>query len=407
MSSQSSQTHMSVDPSQLQSSLSSPSVPGFHIEDTSVSPMSGLTETFAGAGETERQANLYLHRNLSATSSQDSCHMEEVEEKGVLDVKIKRAPSIRRNNSAIEAGMPCYNIISKPRGLAMIVDIEKFDNDVQERRVGSHVDVDNLKKLFRGLYFDVIEKHDLCRRDFEVALRELATDYRHLHGDMMILAILSHGRDGHIYTAEGHSIPTEAIYELFNNQNAPLLIGKPKFFIIQACRGEQNDFGQKEMLPDEVSMPMARKRRIGSDKDTIPFSNFEDVDRARPTWEDMIIAYSTIPGYVSLRDHLKGTWFIQSLVEVFMNHAHDKELIDLLRITSERLSQFSNVSQEKQTCNIEMRHLYKRIYFNPGLPEAKSSPKGLRRSQSDLPDSPRRRRQSAIGEEDDYSDIDQ
>ena len=56
----------------------------------------------------------------------------------------------------------------------------------------------------------------------------------------------------------------------------------------------------------------------------------------------MIIAYSTIPGYASLRDHNKGTWFLQSLVEVFMTHAHDTELVDLLRMTSERLSQFTN-----------------------------------------------------------------
>merc|ERR1711963_951111 len=87
----------------------------------------------------------------------------------------------------------------------------------------------------------------------------------------------------------------------------------------------------------------------------------------RPTWEDMIIAYSTIPGYASLRDHQHGTWFVQSLVEVFMTHAHDTELVDLLRMTSERLSHFTNEQGEKQTCNVEMRHLYKRIYFNPGL----------------------------------------
>ena len=80
-----------------------------------------------------------------------------------------------------------------------------------------------------------------------------------------------------------------------------------------------------------------------------------DVGRARPTWEDMIIAYSTIPGYASLRDHHHGTWFVQSLVEVFMAHAHDTELVDLLRMTSERLSHFTNEMGEKQTCNVEMR----------------------------------------------------
>jgi hypothetical protein len=52
---------------------------------------------------------------------------------------------------------------------------------------------------------------------------------------------------------------------------------------------------------------------------------------------------------------------------ICMTHAHDRELVDLLRMTSERLSQFTNEMGDKQTCNIEMRHLYKRIYFNPGL----------------------------------------
>ncbi len=50
---------------------------------------------------------------------------------------------------------------------------------------------------------------------------------------MMILAVLSHGRDGHIYTSDGSVIATESIYEKFNNNNCPLLKGKPKFFIIQ------------------------------------------------------------------------------------------------------------------------------------------------------------------------------
>ena len=68
-----------------------------------------------------------------------------------------------------------------------------------------------------------------------------------------------------------------------------------------------------------------------------------------------------------MRDHEKGTWFIQSLVEVFMNHAGEHELIDLLRMTSERLSGFKSEDGEKQTCNIEMRHLYKKIYFQPGI----------------------------------------
>ena len=34
---------------------------------------------------------------------------------------------------------------------------------------------------------------------------------------------------------------------------------------------------------------------------------------------------------------------------------------------TERLSLFTNEIVDKLTCNIESRHLYKRIHFNPGL----------------------------------------
>ena len=46
-----------------------------------------------------------------------------------------------------------------------------------------------------------------------------------------------------MYTADGRSINLERIYEYFNNKNCPDLKGKPKFFIVQACRGELADIG--------------------------------------------------------------------------------------------------------------------------------------------------------------------
>ena len=46
--------------------------------------------------------------------------------------------------------------------------------------------------------------------------------------------------------------------------------------------------------------PVSRRRRHGSSTDSFPWNaGHGDIDKARPTWEDMIIAYSTIPGYAS------------------------------------------------------------------------------------------------------------
>lgn len=50
---------------------------------------------------------------------------------------------------------------------------------------------------------------------------------------------------------------------------------------------------------------------------------------------DVLVAYSTLPGHVAHRDRLTGSWYIQTLCEVFMNHAHNTELIDLLRMVCE------------------------------------------------------------------------
>jgi len=342
-----------------------------------------------------------VHRSRSpGTQSEDSCHMEEPEEKGRLNVVVKRA-SFRRTNSAMDTGMPCYKMDSRPRGMVLIIEIEEYVNDVQERRIGSAIDAENLRNLFVQLQFKVEHKKNLKRHEFDRELETFAGDPGHREADMMILAILSHGREGNVFASDGTVIAIEAIYEKFNNRNCPALQGKPKFFIIQACRGDDTD--QAHCDYDNESLAQAgpgKKRRHGHD--AYPSSNFGEMNKARPTWEDMIIAYSTIPGYVSNRDHVSGTWFIQSLVEVFMNHAHDREIIDLLRMTSQRLSHFTNEYNEKQTCNVEMRHLYKRIYFNPGLP---GTPKPLRRSKSTPPPSPRRRtrRQETLDDDDEES----
>ena len=75
--------------------------------------------------------------------------------------------SVVRSSSAEEAGIACYTMASNPRGLALIIDISKYDNDVYAPRTGSHVsyvlrillqrnlgifDIGLLVKLLQNLY---------------------------------------------------------------------------------------------------------------------------------------------------------------------------------------------------------------------------------------------------------------
>ena len=133
-------------------------------------------------------------------------------------------------------------------------------------------------------------------------------------------------RDSAIIAADGRIIHTEDIYSRFNNSNCPALLGKPKFFIVQACRGEETDrsnmmdYQEDELMHEsggngnELKVKRAKRRWDACDQDSIPIT-MEPLDQCRPTWEDMIIAYSTIPGMYVLSFH--KIYFILQFHEIF------------------------------------------------------------------------------------------
>ena len=47
----------------------------------------------------------------------------------------------------------------------------------------------------------------------------------------------------------------------------------------------------------------------------------------------MLIAYSTLPGYVANRDHFRGTWFIESICKVGGQINHNDDLISYVRFS--------------------------------------------------------------------------
>jgi hypothetical protein len=49
---------------------------------------------------------------------------------------------------------------------------------------------------------------------------------------------------------------------------------------------------------------------------------------------DILIGYSTLPGFASNRDVYLGTWYINAICEVFMEHACDTDVEDMLKMVS-------------------------------------------------------------------------
>ena len=253
-----------------------------------------------------------------------------------------------------------YKMESEPRGEMLIINNEHFQNEVQSRRYGSLEDVNNLEQLFNRLRFNVTVKNDLGHIDMRQEILRFTERIELNHVDMCTVAIMSHGIENSVLTTDGRSVECEWILEQFNNRHCPQLRGKPKLFIFQCCRGDEEDHGvmsnnnrgsfQSPVESEVRPLTPATRQSIGS-KDA--------------SWEDILVAYATIPGMVAYRNNMTGSWFIKCLCKVFDENAERLDIRDMLDIVTEKMKEFQSEEGSKQSCEIVNRGFNKKLYFNP------------------------------------------
>ncbi|XDV21123.1 hypothetical protein PO909_026292 [Leuciscus waleckii] len=177
-----------------------------------------------------------------------------------------------------------YKMDSNPRGICLIINNENFENP-EINRNGSQKDVDSLKHLFEYLGFLVEIKKDQTASD----IKELMIVYskkERLHADCFVCCVLSHGDETGVEGCDQKICPLNDITSPFDGDNCPVLIGKPKVFFIQACKG--HEMQSKVLVAD------------GSASSRIQKSG--NVSYSIPKDSDFLIAMSTVQGYVSIRD---------------------------------------------------------------------------------------------------------
>ncbi|NXO01989.1 CASP9 protein, partial [Rhinopomastus cyanomelas] len=240
-----------------------------------------------------------------------------------------------------------YELKANPCGLCLIINNVNFSRGSNlSTRGGSNMDCEKLEKRFRALCFDVLTRQDLSAQEMVSELWELARrDHSAL--DCCVVVILSHGCQtshvqfpGGVYGTDGKPIPIEKIVTYFNGSNCPSLRGKPKLFFIQACGGDQRDRGFE--VDCDSCEDAAPGGSVESDATPVqsPPGNMDEPDAVAclPTPSDILVSYSTFPGYVSWRTVLSGSWYVDTLDAVLEQCARSEDLLSMLLRVSHAVS---------------------------------------------------------------------
>ncbi|XP_051493077.1 caspase-9 isoform X1 [Apus apus] len=232
-----------------------------------------------------------------------------------------------------------YQLRANPCGYCLILNNVTFSRaSGLSRRDGSDLDAQKLEKRFKSLGFHLLPRRDLTAEEMVSELQKLARQ-DHSTLDCCIVVILSHGCQtshiqfpGGVFGTDGKPIPIEKIVNYFTGSHCPSLRGKPKLFFIQACGGEQRDRG----FVVDSDPPGDEAPGGSSESDATPFQppagNVDEPDAVAslPTPSDILVSYSTFPGFVSWREASSGSWYVETLDSVLEQYAPSEDLLNML-----------------------------------------------------------------------------
>ncbi|XP_072319380.1 caspase-3a [Eucyclogobius newberryi] len=236
-----------------------------------------------------------------------------------------------------------YSLDYPSMGQCIIINNKNFDRGTgMNQRNGTDVDAANAMNVFVKLGYKVKVYNDQSVEQMKQVLTAVSKE-DHSGAASFVCVLLSHGDEGVFFGTDG-SVELKYLTSLFRGDRCRSLVGKPKLFFIQACRGTDLDSGiETDSADDETT-------RI-------------------PVEADFLYAFSTAPGYYSWRNTMTGSWFMQSLCEMVGKYGKELELLHIMtRVNHKVAVEFESISNspgfnlKKQIpCIVSM--LTKEMYF--------------------------------------------
>ncbi|XP_029466303.1 caspase-7 isoform X1 [Rhinatrema bivittatum] len=245
-----------------------------------------------------------------------------------------------------------YKMNYKRLGKCVIINNKNFDAQTgMGTRNGTDKDAGELFRCFKGLGFQASVYNDQTCDEMQRLLKGVAQE-NHSSCACYVCILLSHGEEGVIYGKDG-PMAIKTLTSLFRGDRCKTLVGKPKLFFIQACRGSEFDEG---LETDSGSADNALET------DANPRYKI-------PIEADFLFAYSTVPGYYSWRNPGNGSWFVQALCQVLNMYGKQLEVLQILtRVNFLVATNFESWSDDARYCGKKqvpcvVSMLTKELYF--------------------------------------------
>ncbi|XP_022084273.1 caspase-3-like [Acanthaster planci] len=252
-----------------------------------------------------------------------------------------------------------------PDGRGYVLFINEFVEHAHDDgylRVGCDKDKENIEKLCDETMKYKFDKYeDLKRPKLLKVLEDTKEKLKRGNYTKFILIICSHGlqvvqeknnqklTQESIFTVDGKSITEEELTGPFLGDKFKEFAGKPKVFIIQACRAPRPD-SSDDMTGDQ------RKRAH-------PDGELGPPTLTRPVNADVLVSYATTKGTKAWRNEEDGSWFIYHFCNVIRQRHQKEHLMDLLVRVNDEVSKMESTEKGAKQMPCQITTLTKHIWL--------------------------------------------
>ena len=252
---------------------------------------------------------------------------------------------------------PHFNLLGGRRlhrGMCLIIN-QTFETHPNFYRAGTEKDEKDLKRAWEylGCKNNVRIMRDLDKLQMLNELKSFRNDLRERSPDYCVICILGHGnlnkkkRRDEVMDANFEMVSMSKIKNMIvDGKQCPVMIGKPKLFFVQACRGKEN----QNMIDTDMSETDGEEGSEDLEENRKKFIN--------KSW--FFVFQSTVKGFASNRHPQNGTIFIQNLCTELMENGRKMNLSTLASSVNQRIMRQFNIQAP-----IYENQLGDFIYFQP------------------------------------------